>query len=259
MKIDESGNSTKVETIPITVVQNNYRGGYRTLQLHRQSESGASSQSITPTYNVPLVTTSELGSHKEIAKKYLVECKEITTPSSQQPSKKGFMSRLVSGKKIKPITCEAVGDLHKLRNVPPIYEQSFSYKYCNYPIHGAFSRVQLDTDYKLMGLTLVSPLDKNFQGLECDPQLKSGEALEIVRNIAGYDEIPEQWSANPSLKWYFNSSSGEWRLSYIVEGVLQRKDKSTGKKILGQFLFRVMKYVIDANSGDLIEAVPMSR
>jgi hypothetical protein len=258
MKNDVNAKGKEANTIPVTVVQNNCRDGLRILQLHRKSEFSNTSNSGTTSYHIPLVEATEFVSRTEVAKKYIMECEKATLSSSKKRPGKGSFSKFVpEGKAL--ITCEAAGELNELRSVPAIFEQSFNYKYCDYPIYGAFSRVQLDNDYKLMGLTVVSPLDKKFQGLECEPKLNSEEVLDKVKDIAGYDKVQEQWSKEPSIKWYFDANIGKWRLSYIVEGILKHNDRKGEKRAFGQFSRRVFNYIIDATSGELITEIPTSR
>jgi hypothetical protein len=258
MKTDANGKRDEAETIPVTVVQNKSKNGLRTLQLHRRSKFSAQPNLESTSYQIPLVEASEPVSCTEVARKYIMECEKVTSNHSKKHSEKVSPSRFVA-EEVTKISCEAAGELSKLRSTPGIFEQSFNYRYRDYPIYGAFSRVQLDDDCKLMGLTVVSPVDKTFQGLELALEMDSREVLEKVKDLAGYDKVPEQWSKEPSIKWFFDSHSSKWRLSYIVEGVLKRNSKREGEKVFGQFSLRVVNYIIDAKNGDLITEIPVSR
>jgi hypothetical protein len=141
---------------------------------------------------------------------------------------------------------------------------SFSWKYNNLPLNGAFCNINLEENGDLLTISANLPMLE----LENNPQdwyipIYSREAvLEAVKKIANHQEVDLGWVGEnpPERSWYFNTEKKKWQLAYLVEGVsdLSEESRQAGRHSMIT-LPQIMDFVIDANSKELVIASRRSR
>jgi hypothetical protein len=109
--------------------------------------------------------------------------------------------------------------------IRPVKEISFKYKYARHLVYQAYARIELLENNQLLSATLILPSDANqFRFPSSGKKYELKEALSIVKEKAGYSEIPDEWGKDEPLKWYFDRENKCWTLAYIVENVLKKRE-----------------------------------
>jgi hypothetical protein len=267
----------KFHRIPVDVIQDDYRSGdgLVTLQLCRPSKDQQHRQGRQAQLPTPRSSTSS--TKQGIAREYLLCCEKISEKEPIKSSDKADRIKSDKHQSLEPamsaarpinsveatISSDPVGDVYKLayENTPLIYEQTFDYKYCNNPIHGAFGKIQLDPDSNILGATVVAPRAIDFQSLGCSESRVSEEkVLDKVRELAGHETVPKEWR-NPPIKWCFDSKKSKWRLAYIVEGVMKQGDGKidrTHRQHFGISFIEIVDYIMSAEDGTCITEVRLN-
>jgi hypothetical protein len=259
-------NKEDLKTIPMEVVQDTPRNGLRTLRLSRRQDYPHSQKQHIIRKVLPIEWIDPGSSEyweSEFALKYLLKCESISENFSQtENSSSDQRDEKIS---LKPIN----NNKFAYKQNPPIFEHTFVYSYCDYPLYGAFSRVQLSSDSGLLAATIVSPIDRDFEGLSCHPQKTIEDIFKKVKELANYgnDPIPAESEKPPTIKWYFDPACSGWRLAYIVDGIVKRARKNDCKQENDKINekgsnfspIEVVDYIIDATTGAFITEIRLNR
>lgn len=121
--------------------------------------------------------------------------------------------------------------------------------YNKVPVYGSLATVELDKKNELIGISA------NFgqpNGTSPFPKIRDDEAKYLIHK-KGYDLA--HWEIEPRLYYYFDSSKQDWRLVYIIETKLKQK---FFKGVL-RTIPKLVDYIIDAHTGDVISELPHVR
>ncbi|HKI06528.1 MAG TPA: M4 family metallopeptidase [Thermoanaerobaculia bacterium] len=123
--------------------------------------------------------------------------------------------------------------------------------YRDVPVYGSLITVEMDARNRLLSINsaLGAPA-----GVDALADVSPADALATVSRAAGYGtELPD---VQPQLSFYFEGGAGTWHLAYIAENVPQRQGGAADDD---HHLPQVFDYVVDANTGDLIAALPRTQ
>jgi hypothetical protein len=242
-----TGKSQHNEPIRLEIIQRSDGGtdGLRTLKLHSNILPRTAASRIV---EVKIVDSSQ--KVEEVAIAYLRACEDIlcenqfNSPYSTSPKKdlpnRDWRKELKNSQLLgfKTSSTDKVGTEERLAPVqsgkvqeflskgsPLIKEISFKYRYAGYLVYQAHSKIELRENNQLVSATVVIPSDVNqFSDWSLGERDELEDALGIVKEKAGYSEIPDEWVKGEPLKWYFDRKKKRWILAYIVENVLKKRE-----------------------------------
>ena len=116
------------------------------------------------------------------------------------------------------------------------------------PIYGSLVTVELDQDNNCLAISssLGAP-----QGLSAVARVAPQAALQVAAAQSGHKAA--ELKATPRLNYYFDKGKQAWALAYIVENVPKL---SRSAQAVGHAQAALFDYVVDAQSGRLIAALP---
>jgi Zn-dependent metalloprotease len=116
------------------------------------------------------------------------------------------------------------------------------------PIYGSLVTVELDQDNHCLAInsSLGAPKD-----LSAVAKIAPQQALDVAAKESGHKSA--ELKSTPRLNYYFDKLRQAWALAYIVENVPKR---SRSAKAVGHPQAAVFDYVVNANTGKLIAALP---
>lgn len=127
----------------------------------------------------------------------------------------------------------------------------FHQYYQNIPVYGIVTTVEIDKNQDLLLISsTLGDLSKDPYFTKSESPISPKQVENIVENEIGSDE---NLDLHPQLYWYYNSSEKRWQLTYIVEGIC--KDVTEDE----DDIFEIFDYVIDADGGEVIDAIPRTQ
>jgi Zn-dependent metalloprotease len=142
-----------------------------------------------------------------------------------------------------------------VENIPFLNTQTVKFRqyYRKIPVYGSLVTVELDPNNELVSINsgLGDPVN-------VDPiaSISPAQALQVVCEEAGYGK--QYLDAIPQLNYYYDPETRRWRLVYIVESILKKKDERTNSPI-GPSVPDIVDYIIDAHSGESIGELPRTQ
>lgn len=128
----------------------------------------------------------------------------------------------------------------------------FRQYYRNIPIYGSLATVELDDNNQLLSINSAfgEPFDSN------SPSEKLISKEEILERFPELKDVRHRSPNDPdTLHYYFESFAEKWRLAYIVRNVF-KAGEDQNQLLHGP---RVVDYVIDAYTGEMITEIPRTQ
>lgn len=120
------------------------------------------------------------------------------------------------------------------------------------PIYGSLVTVELDEQNELLAISAATA-----EPLDVDPvaSLAPAQALDIAREQAG--DVEQPGAPQPRLYYYFDRSTSQWRLVYIIEDMLAAPLEAADDDLA--LLPELFDYVIDAHTGEVVAELPRTQ
>ena len=120
------------------------------------------------------------------------------------------------------------------------FRQTFS----KIPVYGSLVTIELDEANHLLGINSALGTPSSVNAVA---KISASDAVKAVRAYPGHSKKLKQ--VVPRLNYYFDALAAKWRLVFIFEDVPVVPDFKGPSPVL-------MDYVVDANSGKLVAALP---
>ncbi|MBD2774598.1 hypothetical protein [Iningainema tapete] len=123
----------------------------------------------------------------------------------------------------------------------------FRQKYKNIPVYGASVTVEVDENYDLLA---INSAIGDPGGVDASPKLIPDNLKDVIQQQTKHNL--HFADLQPHLYYYFDSIDDRWRLVYLVENKLNQ----TNAIPKFESIPKMVDYVIDAHTGDLVRELP---
>jgi large subunit ribosomal protein L27 len=120
----------------------------------------------------------------------------------------------------------------------------FSQCYSDIPLYGSLAIIEISKERELLAANLVIAKPAS---VEVSHRLDSKHVLAVVSKASGHDS--HELLSEPSLYFFNNSDPECWILVFIVSDVVKR---SQTDETFGRSMPKVVDYIVDANTGEII-------
>lgn len=232
----ERENRSQVKTqkaVSMLQIEQSFEGGLRTLTLDSRLldcsiEIKGAKNDVVDISLIPEQESLDI-TEEALAKLYL---KKILDDGQPQP----FKSK---GK-----TFEFKTQAIKTFKRTGITTVKFSQCYSDIPLYGSLAIVEISKKRELLAANLVIAKPENVR---ISYELDSEKVLTVVSKASGHDS--HEFLSKPNLYFFNNSALDRWILVFIVSDVVKQNPT---EKIFGKSIPKVVDYVVDANTGDII-------